>query len=174
MSEMFLSDRQLRYLTAIANDKQVIDGSVPEIKRNFLVLCFALGLQLAEDCGLKDVTGVISPGNDGTSGEVEVYGTDTWSGLVARFTFFQPEISHSLWQKGYEKESGFACFTVALGAIEKPLPVLYDNISNYDTELDFIQHWLTQSASFQNLAGGMHNLAVDEIITGEYDEQPSV
>jgi hypothetical protein len=167
---MFLTDRQLRYLSSITNSSVPISGEFPEVKVQFLVLSLAVGMQLAEDYGLEDVTGTIHPGNYVTSGEVEVYGTDTWTGLVVRFRFFQPELSSLLWVNGEEGEAGFSSFTAKMEPFAQILPVTYDGIVSYDRERAWIFHWLQQSASQQRVLAKMNSAIIDETLAGNYDE----
>lgn len=126
-------------LSALANGP-AISGDTPGIKTDWLVLALACGLQLASELGLHDVTGTIHPGNDGTSGEVEVLGnipyildgeTELVSDIRARFFFDQPDVSVLRWVNGQDGEPGYANFTLSVGPYINMSSELYERF-DYD------------------------------------------
>lgn len=126
-------------LSTLANGP-TITGETPEVKTDWLVLALACGMQLASELGLRDVTGTIYPGNDGTSGEVEVLGnipyildseTELVSDIRARLFFDQPDVSVFRWVNGQDGEPGFANFTLSVGPYINVSSELYERF-DYD------------------------------------------
>ena len=65
-------------LSELANGP-TITGETPELKAEWLTLALACGMQLASQLPLADIEGTIRPGNDGTSGDVDIVGNVIYS-----------------------------------------------------------------------------------------------
>ncbi len=127
-------------LSALANGP-VISGDTPSAKTDWLLLALACGMQLASELSLHDPTGIIYPGNDGTSGEVEIFGnipymldgeTELVSDIQARLLFDQPDVSVLRWVNGQDGEAGYANIILSVGPYNRLHSVLYENLAiNY-------------------------------------------
>jgi hypothetical protein len=155
-------------LSALSNGP-TISGDTPNFKTDWLVLALACGMQLASELGLRDIEGTIHPGNDGTSGEVEVLGnipyildgeTELVSDIRARLFFDQPDVSVLRWVNGKEGEEGYANFVLAVEPYKSVYSALYDRFAHApDRESWYVGHhmykafWSTHYSTLKSYEG---------------------